>query len=159
MADVWHTLPPRPPSKRAFAFAAVAIVCVTLALRTPRHHVVHAPHAKLAKSCIRGNPSRGIQRYLQRAMQQQCVHNDIVVAGEFEVDGVVQSYCWALLCNSGKWLKNTYIELHGSLQVQCKLDTGVIQLFPCPIHLSNGEIISDRTMCCIVNYALQKLKL
>jgi len=159
MADVWHALPPRPPSYRAYAFSASVIVCMTLILQQPRHYVVHAPNWHASGPCSTDALPRGVEKHLLRAMHKRCVHTDIVVAGEFEVDGSSQPYCLALLCTSGRLLRNTFVTLRSRSSVQCKLTTGNVQTFPCPVHLNTGEIIKDRTMCCIVNVAMHMLGL
>lgn len=157
MADVWYALPPRPPSYRWYAACAALVVCMTLALRAPRHAVVYNPHWKATGPCIAADPPRGAARYLARAMQEQCARADVVVAGQFEVDGHPAPYCWALLCTSGKWLRNSTLKLRSSNRVQCRLDTGLVRSYPCPVHLGDAEVIADRTMCCIVNHAFALL--
>ena len=160
MADVWYAIPPRPPSYRWYAVGAAAIVCMTIVLRAPRHTVVFNPHWQPGASCVPEEPSRGVARYLSRAMQQQCAQADVIVANQFEVDGVPAPYCWALLCTSGRWLRNATRQLRSSTRVQCKVDTGLIRSYPCPVHLNIAgvsETIADRTLCCIVNHALHLL--
>ena len=157
----WHDPAPRRASRGLFVGLFVVIACVTwmsVRLMAPRHSVVFRPHWQPSEACDPDlSLTRGVRRMLQREMRAACVDRDVVVAPQFDVDGFPSKHCLALLCNSGSWLENVRVTLRSSSTVSCRLDTGIVHHHACPVSLSTGATITDRTMCCIVNHALNLL--